>query len=92
MDAAGPINNVLVVRPEIDLTSQISSNLHASSRKQGSYLTPPLEKYANSKDEDFDVKTVISPSCNTLINPYYAEVALRRLLVVTYAREKLNFI
>ncbi|KAF7816232.1 protein ROOT INITIATION DEFECTIVE 3 [Senna tora] len=58
--AKGPVNNILVVRQQLDLCNRISSNLQASSRRQGSLLPPPLEKYANSTDEDSDVKTVIS--------------------------------
>ncbi|XP_061344282.1 protein ROOT INITIATION DEFECTIVE 3-like isoform X2 [Gastrolobium bilobum] len=57
--AKGPVNNVIVVRQEIDLSNSISSNVQASSRKHGAFL-PPLEKYANSTDEDSDIKTVIS--------------------------------
>ncbi|XP_057744343.1 protein ROOT INITIATION DEFECTIVE 3 [Arachis stenosperma] len=53
--AKGPVSNICVVRPEIDSTSHI---LQSSSRKQGSDLPPPLEKYANSV-EDSDAKTPI---------------------------------
>ncbi|GAU34061.1 hypothetical protein TSUD_16490 [Trifolium subterraneum] len=54
--AKGPITNVLVVRQEVDPSNHISSisNLQASTKKK------PLEKYANSTDEDSDVNTVIS--------------------------------
>ncbi|KAJ1435393.1 WD40/YVTN repeat-like-containing domain superfamily [Sesbania bispinosa] len=58
--AKGPVNNILVVRQEIDLSYGASSNVQASSKKQGYYLPPPLEKYENSIDEDSDIKTVIS--------------------------------
>jgi pre-rRNA-processing protein IPI3 len=54
LDVAGPITNVLVVRQEIDPINHISSNLQASTKKN------PLEKYANSTDDESDVKTVIS--------------------------------
>lgn len=60
VDAAGPVNNILVVRRENDSSNHISSNVQASSRKQGSNLPPPLEKYANSIDDDSDMKTMIS--------------------------------
>ncbi|KAG4925955.1 hypothetical protein GLYMA_18G275100v4 [Glycine max] len=56
----GPVNNILVVRRENDSSNHISSNVQASSRKQGSNLPPPLEKYANSIDDDSDMKTMIS--------------------------------
>lgn len=59
LDAAGPITNILVVRQEIDLSNHIS-NLQAPSKKKGGNLPPPLEKYANSIDEDSDIKTIAS--------------------------------
>lgn len=58
LDVAGPITNILVVRQGIDPNNQISSNLQASTKKQGTYLPPPLEKYAKSTDEGSDVKTI----------------------------------
>lgn len=58
LGAAGPVTNILVVRQEIDSSNHISSNLQASSKKQGAY--PSLEKYAISTDEDSDMKTVTS--------------------------------
>ncbi|KAK7295545.1 hypothetical protein RJT34_18455 [Clitoria ternatea] len=54
--AKGPVNNILVVRREIDFNSHISSYVQPSSRKRAN-LPPPLEKIANSTDEDSDVKT-----------------------------------
>ncbi|MED6158808.1 hypothetical protein PIB30_036221 [Stylosanthes scabra] len=53
--AKGPVSNICVVRPEIDSTNRISQS---SSRKQGSDLPPPLEKYSNSV-EDLDAKMPI---------------------------------
>ncbi|XP_020211750.1 protein ROOT INITIATION DEFECTIVE 3 [Cajanus cajan] len=58
--AKGPVNNILVVRRENDYSNHTSSNVQASSRKQGSNLPPPLEKYVNSIDEDSNMKTIIS--------------------------------
>ncbi|RDX70085.1 Protein ROOT INITIATION DEFECTIVE 3, partial [Mucuna pruriens] len=58
--AKGPVNNILVVRRVNDFSNRISSNVQASSRKQGANLPPPLEKYANPIDEDSDMKTIIS--------------------------------
>jgi len=58
LDAAGPITNIIVVRQEIDPSNHTSSNLEASTKKHGSYLLPPLEKYANSTDSD--LKTAIN--------------------------------
>jgi len=59
VDAAGPVNNILVVRRE-NSSNHISSNVQTSSRKQGANLPPPLEKYENSVDEDSDMSTMIS--------------------------------
>ncbi|KAI4297535.1 hypothetical protein L6164_037421 [Bauhinia variegata] len=56
----GPVNNILVVRQQPDLSNQISLNLRTCSRKQGSLLPPPLEKYPNSADEEPDAKTLVS--------------------------------
>ncbi|XP_068500892.1 protein ROOT INITIATION DEFECTIVE 3-like [Phaseolus vulgaris] len=57
--AKGPVNNILVVRRE-NSTNHISSNVQTSSRKQGANVPPPLEKYANSIDEDSDMSTMVS--------------------------------
>ncbi|XWS14714.1 hypothetical protein CRYUN_Cryun35bG0032400 [Craigia yunnanensis] len=51
--AKGPVNNILIVRrPE--------SKEQASSRRHELLLPPPLEKYANSTDEDMDNKAIIT--------------------------------
>ncbi|ESW11388.1 hypothetical protein PHAVU_008G025800 [Phaseolus vulgaris] len=57
--AKGPVNNIIVVRRE-NSSNHISSNVQTSSRKQGANLPPPLEKYANSIDEDSDMSTMVS--------------------------------
>ncbi|XP_057427398.1 protein ROOT INITIATION DEFECTIVE 3-like [Lotus japonicus] len=54
--AKGPVNNILVVKQEIDPSNHMSSTVQASSRKKGAYLSPPLEKYTNSTDEDSYIK------------------------------------
>jgi len=59
VDSAGPVNNIIVVRRE-NSSNHISSNVQTSSRKQGANLPPPLEKYANSIDEDSDMSTMVS--------------------------------
>lgn len=56
LGAAGPVNNILVVKQEIDPSNHMSSTVQASSRKKGAYLSPPLEKYTNSTDEDSYIK------------------------------------
>ncbi|KAI9083254.1 hypothetical protein K1719_034786 [Acacia pycnantha] len=60
--AKGPVNNILVVRRQLDSSKSMASTLQSpSSRRQGSLLPPPLEKYSNSTtDEDSDVKIVVS--------------------------------
>ncbi|OMO74731.1 hypothetical protein COLO4_26530 [Corchorus olitorius] len=57
--AKGPVNNILIVRRPIS-SGQAESNAKASSRKHELSLPPPLEKYANSTDEDMDDKTIIT--------------------------------
>lgn len=57
--AKGPITNILVLRQENDLSNPMSSNLQGTSKKKGAQF-PPLEKYANSMDEDSDKTTIVS--------------------------------
>lgn len=52
LNTAGPVNNIVLVRQRLYPKSQTSSRRHGP-------LFPPLEKYANSTDEDTDTKTVI---------------------------------
>ncbi|XP_028783345.1 protein ROOT INITIATION DEFECTIVE 3-like, partial [Neltuma alba] len=55
--AKGPVNNIVVVRKELDSSKHMSSTLQSGSRKQGSLVPPPLEKYTN---EDSEVQTIVS--------------------------------
>ncbi|KAL5855141.1 hypothetical protein ACOSQ4_004943 [Xanthoceras sorbifolium] len=55
----GPVNNILIVRGPNHLALGVFSNSHASSRRHGSPLPPPLEKYVNM-DEDANKTTVSS--------------------------------
>ncbi|KAL2329772.1 hypothetical protein Fmac_017353 [Flemingia macrophylla] len=57
--AKDAVNNILIVRREIDSSNHVPSNVQVSSRKQGSNLPPPLEKYVNSMDDDSDTKPII---------------------------------
>lgn len=59
LNVAGPITNIIVVRPENDSSNHMSSNLQAASKKKGAQF-PPLEKYANSIDGHSDTKTIVS--------------------------------
>ncbi|KAI9118110.1 hypothetical protein K1719_010442 [Acacia pycnantha] len=60
--AKGPVNNILVVRRQLESSKSMSSTLQSlCSRRQGSLLPPPFGKYSNSTtDEDSDVKTIVS--------------------------------
>uniref|UniRef100_A0A5B7BLE7 Uncharacterized protein n=1 Tax=Davidia involucrata TaxID=16924 RepID=A0A5B7BLE7_DAVIN len=60
--AKGPINNILVIRPPLYINSRTLLNSQVSSvRKHGSSLSPPLEKYANSTDENVEIKAYLAP-------------------------------
>ncbi|GKV10243.1 hypothetical protein SLEP1_g21636 [Rubroshorea leprosula] len=62
--AKGPVNNILIVKP------QSSPNL---SKRHGSLLPPPLEKYANSSDKETDNKAVIAlqATISSTPEPFY---------------------
>lgn len=55
---SGPVNNVMVTR-QPQLLNPRTSAPTASSRKQALTLPPPLEKFANSPDENTHVKVLI---------------------------------
>ncbi|XP_022768748.1 protein ROOT INITIATION DEFECTIVE 3 isoform X2 [Durio zibethinus] len=57
--AKGPVNNILIVRRPLPL-GRAGSKEQASSRRHETSLPPPLEKYANSTDEDMDNKAIIT--------------------------------
>ncbi|KAF3443545.1 hypothetical protein FNV43_RR13231 [Rhamnella rubrinervis] len=57
--AKGPVNNIIVVRQQLYPNFQINPNMSTSSKRHGSLLPPPLEKYMTSTDEVTDFKTVI---------------------------------
>ncbi|KAK6245229.1 hypothetical protein SCA6_008319 [Theobroma cacao] len=57
--AKGPVNNILIVSRPHSL-GRAESNAQGFSRRHGSSLPPPLEKYANSTDEDMDNKAIIN--------------------------------
>ncbi|KAL6317298.1 hypothetical protein AAG906_030051 [Vitis piasezkii] len=54
--AKGPVSNILVVRRPNDSNPR---NSQTSSKKHGSFLSPPLDKYLNSSDENEDAKVFI---------------------------------
>ncbi|XP_060199419.1 protein ROOT INITIATION DEFECTIVE 3 [Lycium barbarum] len=59
--AKGPVNNIVVVRQPSFLSTRGSVNSQMPSiKRHGVSLAPPLEKYANSADEN-DYKAVIGP-------------------------------
>lgn len=53
------MNNILIVSRPLSL-GRAESNAQGFSRRHGSSLPPPLEKYANSTDEDMDNKAIIN--------------------------------
>jgi len=55
-NVAGPITNILVLSQENDSSNPM---LQGTSKKKGAQF-PPLEKYANSMDEDSDKMTIVS--------------------------------
>ncbi|XP_059636428.1 protein ROOT INITIATION DEFECTIVE 3 [Cornus florida] len=70
--AKGPVNNILVVRHR-----QILMNSKASSvRRLGSSLPPPLEKYANSTEENIDTKAYLAPraTSNNFLDASYITI------------------
>lgn len=73
---SGPVNNVLIVRQPPCENSQKVVNAQASlSRRPALWLSPPLDKYLNSKVENIDTRAVIVPQapCNELLDgPYHS--------------------
>ncbi|KAH7523637.1 protein ROOT INITIATION DEFECTIVE 3 [Ziziphus jujuba] len=71
--AKGPVNNILVVRQQFYNNFHINPNMQVSSRRHGSLLPPPLEKYDNSTDGDADFKAVIGlqPTCSESMDAFY---------------------
>ncbi|XP_016449551.1 protein ROOT INITIATION DEFECTIVE 3-like [Nicotiana tabacum] len=62
--AKGPVNNIVVVRqPSLLSTSGSVSSQVPSVKRHGASLPPPLEKYANSADDN-DYMAVIGPRFN----------------------------
>ncbi|XP_009595523.1 protein ROOT INITIATION DEFECTIVE 3 [Nicotiana tomentosiformis] len=62
--AKGPVNNIVVVRqPSLLSTSGSVSFQVPSVKRHGASLPPPLEKYANSADDN-DYMAVIGPRFN----------------------------
>lgn len=55
---SGPVNNIVIVRLPYPF-GRAESKTQPSSRKHELSLPPPLEKYANSTDEDMDNKAIV---------------------------------
>ncbi|CAA2985027.1 ROOT INITIATION DEFECTIVE 3 [Olea europaea subsp. europaea] len=82
--AKGPVNNVLVVRQPQHLNPGTSPNTQASSlRGHGWPMPPPLQKYANSSDENAYTKAFISPqtASNKLLDDSYISVQTMENLI-----------
>lgn len=73
LNYAGPVNNILVVRQQLYSNFHINPNMSTSSKRHGSLLPPPLEKYANSTDEVTDFKAVIGlqATCSESMDSVY---------------------
>lgn len=67
----GPLNNILVVKQPSDSKPW---NSQTSSKKHGSLLPPPLDKYLNSSDENGDAKALIScqPTFSKSVDALYS--------------------
>lgn len=63
LNNAGAVNNILIVRQQTYPTFQINPNTPASSKRHGSLLPPPLEKYTKSTDGETDFKAIIGLQC-----------------------------
>ncbi|KAL0438735.1 UNVERIFIED_CONTAM: protein ROOT INITIATION defective [Sesamum latifolium] len=73
----GPVNNVLVIRQPKYINPRTSAtSLSSAPRRQGLTLPPPLEKFANSPDENPYVKVLIGPETlpNQLLDSPYISV------------------
>ncbi|KAF2309804.1 hypothetical protein GH714_005198 [Hevea brasiliensis] len=58
-DRTCPVNNIQIVRWPLYLNPPVSLNVQASSRRHGSLLPPPLDKYVNSTDKNTGINAVI---------------------------------
>ncbi|XP_010061738.3 protein ROOT INITIATION DEFECTIVE 3 [Eucalyptus grandis] len=77
----GPINNVQIVRKQLGFNPRMVVNPQGSSRRHGSLLPPPLEKYTNSSDDDSDFRTVVSlhgTSYEPLESPHISSNAMNQ--------------
>ncbi|KDP41720.1 hypothetical protein JCGZ_16127 [Jatropha curcas] len=69
----GPVNNIQIVRRPLYLNPQASSNMQASSRRRGSLLPPPLDKYMNStvKNIGFNAIIRLQDTCSNSLDASY---------------------
>ncbi|PIN16451.1 WD40 repeat protein [Handroanthus impetiginosus] len=75
--AKGPVNNVLVIRQPHHINPRTSvGSLSAPSRRHGLTLPPPLEKFANSPDENVYIKAIIGPQTTSdqLLDSSYTSI------------------
>ncbi|KAL0360843.1 UNVERIFIED_CONTAM: protein ROOT INITIATION defective [Sesamum radiatum] len=73
----GPVNNVLVIKQPKYINPRTSAtSLASATRRQGLTLPPPLEKFANSPDENPYVKVLLGPQTlpNQLLDSPYISV------------------
>lgn len=72
----GPVNNVLVIRRPQYLNPRSSASSMTSPVRRPGALPPPLEKFANSADENAYIKAFIGPqtTSNQLLDSSYISV------------------
>ncbi|GAV72613.1 WD40 domain-containing protein [Cephalotus follicularis] len=71
--AKGPVNNIVLVRQSPYLNPQTMFNAQASSRRRGSLLSPPLNKYVDSPDEDAGNTAIINLQSTNFVVPLDAQ-------------------
>ncbi|XP_015572519.2 protein ROOT INITIATION DEFECTIVE 3 isoform X1 [Ricinus communis] len=71
--AKGPVNNIQIVKRPHYLNPRASSIVQASSRRHGSSLPPPLDKYVNSTDKSIGSTAVVrlQDTCNNPLDVSY---------------------
>ncbi|XP_050214703.1 protein ROOT INITIATION DEFECTIVE 3-like [Mercurialis annua] len=71
--AKGPVNNIQIVRRPLYLNPRTSSSVQAFSRKRGSLVSPPLEKYISSTDRNIGASAVIrlQSTCSNPLDSSY---------------------
>ncbi|XP_051124638.1 protein ROOT INITIATION DEFECTIVE 3 [Andrographis paniculata] len=78
----GPLNNVLVIKQHQTINPRTSFNSLATPlRRHGGTLPPPLEKFANSPEENTHIKAFVGPQ-TALSQPLYFPYRCRSILAM----------